>query len=82
MVGYVKYISKSFLFSIDIESQDMFRELEDLFPPYTVLQLRFLPRISDTNSDICVDDWMIIAALVSVKCHEERVTALTEYEDR
>lgn len=79
MVGYVKYISKSFLFSIDIESQDMFRTS---FPPMTALQLHFLHRISNTNSDICVDDWMIIAALVSVNCHEEWVTALTEYEVR
>lgn len=27
------------------------------------------------------DDWMIIAALVSVQCCEERITALTENED-
>lgn len=28
------------------------------------------------------DDWIIIAALVSVNGHKERVTALTKYEDR
>lgn len=28
------------------------------------------------------DDWIIVAALVSVKCHGEWMTALTEYEDR
>lgn len=27
------------------------------------------------------DDWIVIAALVSAKCYQEWVTALTEYED-